>query len=278
MESLWKVYGESMALQLIHRVTIDFPYIYYTVTQNQLDMAQITKNKLITGILGKVVFREVGNKQILLSKAGKVKQTKSTQLSGSEFRQCSSWSKRLRSGLKSFTAGQTDSTMHGRLTGKLYQAIQTNTEQPKGNRTPMNSDMDLLGGFEFNTHSPFTDYCALTLTAIQNEQKQIIVTVPELHPKADMKFMPNTTGAELLLYVVAMTLEGPAHFVEGYTLLPIDKNTAVVPETVWSGPVIPEGYFVVVCAKLLYYAPNKFTEKEYVNHKGCNPAQLIMAK
>src|SRR6187399_2864610 len=102
-------------------------------------MAQLNKNKSISGTVGNLVFRDVWKKQILQSKPGAIKQTKETKASGSEFRQCSSWAKWLRSWLNSFLANHTDSFMHSRFVGQLYTTLQANTTLPKGERTPLNS-------------------------------------------------------------------------------------------------------------------------------------------
>ena len=241
-------------------------------------MAQLTKNKLISGAIGNVVFRNVGNKQILVSKSGPIKQTALTKASGSEFRQCSSWGSWLRSGLASFINKQADAYMHSRFAGQLYSALQTNSTLPKGERTLLNSDLSTLKGFEFNTHSPFVDYCIPRLTADLNELNQVVVTLPELNPIKDIRFVKGSSRAELLIYVLATNFDTNTPYTDGFTLLSLEKSEGTLSETVWIGPVIPAGHLVLVCAKLLFYTTNKFTEKNYVNSKECNPAQVIMAR
>ena len=239
------------------------------------NMARITKNKSFSGIIGNVVFREVGGKLIAQSKSGPIKQTKATQLSGSEFRQCSSWAKRLRLGLASFLDKQTDGLMYRRFTGQLYAALQTNTIVNKGERTPLNSDMNLLSGFEFNSHSPFTNYFAPAIMVTLYEPNQVRVTMPAFSPTTAVRFAENTSQAELLLYVMATNLDQNTTYSEAYTLIPISKTEETIAETVWTTPALPSGQVVLVCAKLLFYHTNKFTEKTYVNSKDCNPAMLV---
>lgn len=238
-------------------------------------MAQLNKNKSISGTIGNIVFREVDKKQILQAKPGPIKQTQETKASGSEFRQCSRWAKWLRLGLTSFLANHTDHYMYSRLAGQLYTSLQTNTALAKGVRTPLNSNMDSLGGFEFNTHSPFSEYFIPNITAILNDQNQVIITVPSFNPKTGMRFAKDTEKAELLLYVMATNFDHTSGYKDGYTILPIEKKEGTVAETVWTTPILPEGHLILVCAKLLYYNTTKFTEKNYVNSKECSPAMII---
>jgi hypothetical protein len=239
-------------------------------------MAQINKNKSIVGSIGQVVFKEVGKKQILQSKPTDMKQTKRTKESGSEFRQCSSWTKPLRFQLSSFLSNHTDSFMHSRLAGKFYTTLQANTELAKGVRSPMNSDMLALAGFEFNTNSPFPDYFMPTINAVLNDQNEIVITIPAFNPKVEMLFAENTSHADLLIYVMASNFEPFGGFDEGYTVVPIENKYQTKAETIWTSPPMPQGKLVLVCAKLLFYNPNRFTEKQYINSKECSPAQIVM--
>lgn len=240
-------------------------------------MAQLGKNNSIRGVIGNVVFKKIGNKQILQSKPGSVKQTKNTKAAGSEFRQCSLWGQWLRNGLRSFLTNEAGGYMHSRLNGELYAAIQMNNALPKGQRTPLNSDMSTLAGFEFNTHSPFTDYFGLPIETVLNEQRQVVVTVPAFDPRTALQFAQQTRQAELLIYVLTTNFESNTGFPDDYTVIPIPNDFAMVPQTVWTSQPIPEGYLFLVCAKLLYFNTTRFTEKHYVNNKECSPAMVLRA-
>lgn len=240
-------------------------------------MAQLDKSKSISGTIGNVVFRKVGKKQILQSRPGTIKQTRATRISGSEFRQCSSWSKWLRLGLNPFLDRHTDHYMCSRFTGQLYTALQANAALPKGERTPMNSDMASLGGFEFNADSPFSDYFSPIITASVNSYNEVTVAVPSFNPKTAMQFAPNTMHAELLIYVVSTNFESQMGFEDSFVIVPINKGTGIHPETVWTSTAVPQGNLMLVCAKLLFYETGRFAEKIYGNSKQCSPAQLLMA-
>lgn len=240
-------------------------------------MARINKKNILSGKIGNLVFRNLHGKQIVQAKPEIVNQSKATKLSGAEFTQCSRWAKLLRLSLIPFLVGLTDTYMYRRLTGQLYQALQSNTAMGKGLRTPCNADMSALVGFEFNTHSPFVNYFLPKLDISLDSQRQLKVVIPEFEPKTEVVFAEKTYQAELIVYVLASHLEPNTAAIETHFILPIERTTALVPETQWTSFALPEGCFVMVSAKILYYNTNKFTAKNYVNNKELNPACVVFA-
>ena len=65
-------------------------------------MARLDNKRNFSGTIGNVVFRTLDGKQIVQSKEAFRKQTPATKISGSEFRQCSTWTKQLRASLTPF--------------------------------------------------------------------------------------------------------------------------------------------------------------------------------
>lgn len=240
-------------------------------------MARINKKNIISGKIGNLVFRNLDGKQIVQAKPEKVNQTKATKLSSSEFTQCSRWTKILRLPLIPFLVGHTDVYMYRRLTGQLYKALQTNTVIAKGERTPCNTDMNALIGFEFNTHSPFGDYFLPKLDIRLDSGRQLRLVIPEFEPKTEVVFAEKTYQAELVVHVLATTLEPNTAAIETHFILPIDRTTDLIPETQWTSFALPADCFVMVCAKLMYYNANPFTAKNYVNNKELNPACVAFA-
>jgi len=232
----------------------------------------------LSGVIGNLVFRNLDGKQIVQSKPEKIKQTAMTKLSGSEFRSCSQWAKMIRQHLYNFLINQTDSYMYRRLTGSLYSAIQSNTAIFKGERTPLNSNLDALVGFDFNNKSAFKDYFLPTVLVELTNQRQVQVSIPEFEPKSEVVFPERTGHAELLVYVMASSLKYNTAAVDDYFLVPMTNNAAVIPATVWTSIVLPESHFVLVTAKMMYYHNDKFTVKNYINNKAMNPSTMLLAK
>jgi len=238
-------------------------------------MANINSKNITTGRIANVIFRSLNGKQIVQAHPGKLKQTKATKASSSEFRQCSSWAKQLRLGLSPFLVNLTDSYMYRRFTGQFYNAILSNTELPKGQRSPLTANMKSLEGFEFNSHSPFSHYFAPKITATLDPERQIMVSVPAFEAKKQLVFPQQAPMAELVLLVYATNFDESQAPIETFFSLTIAPNTILPNATVWTCPPLPEGYFVTVTAKLLYYSINKFTGKNYSNSKTLNPAAIV---
>ena len=241
-------------------------------------MARLDKNKFLSGVIGNLVFRNLDGKQIVQSKPDKIKQSKLTKLSGSEFRSCSQWAKMLRQHLSNFLIDQTDSYMYRRFTGSLYNAIQSNTAIFKGERTPLNSNLDELVGFNFNSNSVFKDYFLPDLHVELTNQGQVEVVIPEFEPKSELVFPEQTGHAELLVYILATSLKPNTAVIDDYFLVPIPNATTIIPETVWTSIAFPESHFVLVTAKIMYYNNDKFTVKNYINSKAMNPSTILLAK
>lgn len=241
-------------------------------------MARLDKNKFLSGVIGNLVFRNLDGKQIVQSKPDGIKQSWLTKLSGSEFRNCSQWAKMIRQHLYNFLINQTDSYMYRRFTGSLYSAIQSNTTIFKGERTPLNCNLDGLVGFNFNSNSAFKDYFLPTILVELTNQRQVQVTIPEVEPKSEVVFPGRVGHAELLVYVLATSLKHTTPIVEDYLVVPIANNTTIVPETIWTSLILPENRFVLVTAKIMYYDNHKFTGKSYINSKEMNPSTILLAK
>jgi hypothetical protein len=240
-------------------------------------MARLDKNRFLSGVIGNLVFRNLDGKQIVQSKPDKIKQSTMTKLSGSEFRSCSQWAKMIRQHLYNFLINQTDSYMYRRFTGSLYSAIQSNTTIFKGERTPLNCNLDELVGFDFNSNSAFKDYFLPTVLVELTNQRQVQVTIPEFEPRSEVVFPERTGHAELLVYVMATSLKYNTAVVDDYILVPLTNNNTLIPATVWTSLILPESHFVLVTAKIMYYNNDKFTVKNYINSKAMNPSTILLA-
>lgn len=240
-------------------------------------MARVTKNKLLSGAISNLVFRNVDGLQVVQSLPDKVKQTSRTKESGSEFRTCSTWAKKLRWNLSAFLMQQTDAYMYRRLTGALYHAIRNNTAMLKGTRTPLNSDTSGIVGFDFNSHSPFRANFLPELNVVLNEDRQVVVSVPELCSKEALIYPKRYYHAELLVFVTATSLQLNASKEEAYTVFELPYAPTPQPMRHWTSPVLGEGQWVVVTAKVLFYKADQFVAKNYVNSAAFSPAMVLFS-
>jgi len=242
-------------------------------------MAKINNKKQFSGMIGNLVFRTLEGQQIVQSAPRKFTQSKLTQLSGSEFRQCSKWGRFLRNMLQSFLSAQTDSYMHRRLTSALYQTILGNTQIPKGERTLLNCNMNAMEGFEFNSHSPFAHHLQVPVETSLQEDGRVLVSIPSFKPSEKLIFPKNIHNVELMIYVFAVThfepfvREQPNTFV-----IPLSKdNLMTEPQTFLTEHSMPAGAWVLALAKLHFYTHNTFVGKKYENTAQMSPTQIIFS-
>lgn len=240
-------------------------------------MARIGKKGILSGLVGNLVFRNLDGKQIVQSRPDGVRQTANTKASSGEFRQCSTWAKQLRMGLRSFLSEETDSYMYRRFTGAFYQALLQNKNFLKGTRTPFNCDLSALHGFEFNIHSPFKNHFLPPIAVQLNSDGNLRVSIPEFEPKNEMYFNRKHFNAELMLYVYTTTFTYNQPVIDATFSLSIANNYSSVAATDWMSPVLPSGRFVLVVAKLFYYSNNPFTGKKYCNSKEMSPAMVVFS-
>jgi hypothetical protein len=241
-------------------------------------MARINKKNNISGRINNLIFFDLNGEQFVKAASDTIMQTKATKLSSGEFIKCSKWTKQIRLSLSPILLTYTDTYMYKRFTARFYAALQTNTTISKEQRSPWNSDLSGLTGFEFNSHSPFSNYFFPTIIADINEQNKLVITIPEFETSTEMVFSENTGKAELIIFSVAINLESYSPILAEHFMIPIERHTLHLSETIVSNIAIPAKHFIVVLAKLMYYLPNSITIKNYINHKEFNPSTIIMAK
>lgn len=241
-------------------------------------MARINKKNNISGRIKNLIFFDLHGEQFVKAASDTIKQTKATKLSSGEFINCSKWTKQIRLCLDPILLTFTDIYMYKRFTARFYATIQTNTSIPKEQRTPWNSDMSGLIGFDFNSHSPFSEYFFPIITTNLNEENKLVITIPEFEPKTGMVFAENTGKADLVIFSVAINLESNRPNFTEHFIVPIEMNVPRLSETIVANIEIPASHFIVVIAKLMFYKPNEITIKNYVNHSELNPSTIIMAK
>lgn len=108
-------------------------------------------------------------------------------------------------------------------------------------------------------------------------QRRVMVTVPALQPLVDVLYPEGCSQAEMLVYLYATNLMPNAPITDGYFTVALPKQPVTLTQTVWTSPELPEGHFVMVCAKLLYYETNPFTGRTYLNSTVLNTSAVLLA-
>lgn len=138
--------------------------------------------------------------------------------------------------------------------------------------------MDSLKCFEFNTLSPFAGYFKPTVAAQLKTNNEAVIALPHFDPSTEMIFPDGCTTAKLVIFVYSTDFNDTATPLVFHSIISINKNSALAAQELLHTTPVPEGYFVLVAVKLLYYNPNLLTESNYLNTKVFSPAMVVMAE
>ena len=237
-------------------------------------MAVIDNKGRLRGSIGNLVYRAVGNTNIVQSKPGKIKQTLSTKESALEFGLASNCGRILRELYNSF-AGYSDSRLLNRMNVSLLKMLR-DSDKPRGERDLHDGNPEHLRGLQFNTNSPLTE------------------ALP-VRPKCSMEdgavriYLPSFKGSQLMLPRYSQTcvlrlMIAAINFREGYYEYLDYKDIEVergivVPEQEWISEVaLPAGSIVLVSASLHYFGMQDINgERLGFNSADCSPAEVIGA-
>src|SRR5690606_27572750 len=121
-------------------------------------MATQGKNGKIKGKINNIVYRQLGNQQVMQIAPTRVKQTYATKLNALEFGVASAHGKILRMIFqKEYEVS--DGKMNGRLNAAIGACLRT-ADRETGERTFHDADLDNLKGFEFNLDAPIASRIA----------------------------------------------------------------------------------------------------------------------
>ncbi|HEY1025683.1 MAG TPA: hypothetical protein VGE26_11000 [Sphingobacteriaceae bacterium] len=237
-------------------------------------MARIDNQGKIRGSVGNYSYRVVGDKNLLQSKPGKVKQTANTKESASEFGLASTSAKVIRSCLYALIQGRHDGGMINRLQQTVYHAIKTGTGT-RGNRTLYDGDLSKLLGFEFNNRSPLSEVLKIKPSAVMDGSGRILVTIPSFKTRRDMKMPSRANGCYLRVVVTALNFSSAYFQYTGHQQLNIQASSVHEEQTLTFDQEIPQGCVVLISMSLHFYTPQTLVGEIVLNSDELNPVSLI---
>src|SRR5690606_421076 len=219
-------------------------------------MATQDKNGKIKGKINNIVYRELGDKQIMQIAPARVKQTYATKLNAMEFGLASAQAKVLRDVFR-HVYEEADGKMAARLTAAVAACIRT-SDRDIGNRNLHDVSLDLLKGFEFNTHAPFEKLITVRPGFGVLPNGRFEFSLPPFnvmedirYPRDDVRYNPS--------FLIAITA---FHFREEYARI-IDKavfdfkNIDQQAQIDWSSSkLLPAWAIVVVTFSMRYLSTN----------------------
>jgi len=240
-------------------------------------MATQDRNGKIKGKINNIVYRELGDKQVMQIAPARVKQTYATKLNALEFGLASAQAKVLRNVLRGVYE-EPDGKMGVRLNAAVAACIRS-SEKDIGDRNLHDVSLDLLKGFEFNTHAPLEklvtvrpDFRVLPNGRFEFSLPRFNVMEDIRYPQDGIRYDPS--------FLIAITA---FHFRKEYARI-IDKvvfdfkNIDQQVQIDWSSSkLLPVGAIVFVTFSLRYLSTNWAGRQVQVTDKAFYPTVILDA-
>ncbi|MFD1628482.1 hypothetical protein [Pseudopedobacter beijingensis] len=239
-------------------------------------MAIIDKKGFIRGRIGNMVYRKVGDTNIIQSRPGKVRQTAATKESALEFGLASSTAKVLRqmfAGLSHYA----DGGMINRLNNTVLNAIRNGDGATRGHRDLHQGDLSALIGFQFNKNSPLDETLLITPDIVINNDGSVKVMPPAMD-SSELCWLDNAQGCSLRFTVISVDFKQQYHQLLGHHEIEVTKGKSLE-QMEWITPESAEnGSIVLVALSVVFYAPDGIRHNGIVlNDKSFFPAAIIAA-
>lgn len=232
--------------------------------------------KYIRGAVGKVVYKKMGDQQVVQSKSGKpIHQTAETKKAATVFGRASNLAAYLRVALNR-SIGFYDGSMIARLTGEVNQIANLSVipENQKFNFT--SAAFSRLNGFEFNAKSPVRNQLfAQPQVSIVNNVLEI--DLPEMQIPRDLRFHENGSYCVLGFQVAMFDLQQGSYNVQEIQVMEVKYNyqPETVPARKFSFQSQP-GCLCIVNLAIQYYEKT-FAGNSVVNNSTFNPSAVLKA-
>ena len=229
------------------------------------------------GNIGNLTYRIINGIAIIQTRPGPgtVKQTVQTKASSVDFALGSNRAKILREILFPMIRGMQDNKMVNRLNAAVGEVIRSNTSLAAGYRDLEDGDLQLLDGFEFNRHSPFSKMFKAKLQLSQNYLEGIKISMDAFHVKESITFPEMASGCTLRVLLAAVSLAHNEYQYCGTAELDIPANTEDVPAIEWSFiHGLPENCLFIASCSLEFYENGLF-DSASLNNKLLHPVALI---
>jgi|SRR5690554_4291530 len=202
----------------------------------------------IQGTLGGITFYKTRDGYMVREKGGISKNRmkkdpafRRTRENGQEFGTAGRYGKFIRKSIRPLLLNSNDKRVVSRLVKQLMDIIKTDTINSRGLRTPLDGQIELLKGFEFNSNgllsnTLFMDY----VNSLDRSTGEVEVMLPEINPTQMIAAPAGTTHFK----VVSAATE--IDFISGETFSSYDSSTEIEyqeslqPEIVLSTSVTPD--------------------------------------
>ena len=229
------------------------------------------------GNIGNLTYRIINGIAVIQSRPGPgtVKQTEPTKASSVDFSLSSNRGKILREILFPMIRGLQDNKMVNRLNVAVAEVIRSNTSLSSGYRDLEDGDLQLLNGFEFNRHSPFSKMFKAKLHLDQNYVEGVKISMDAFNAREAITFPEMASGCTLRVLLSAVSLAHNEYQYCGTAELDIPANSEEVPAITWSFiNGLPENCLFIAACSLDFYENGLF-DSASLNNKMLHPVALI---
>lgn len=240
-------------------------------------MAIKDSNGKIKGKIDNIVYRELGDTQIMQIAPARVKQTYATKLNALEFGLASTQAKVIRYVFRGIYE-EPDGKMAARLNAAVAACIRT-SEKDIGDRDLHEADLSALKGFEFNTNAPFEKLLSVGPDCGVAANGRFEFRLPSFNVMSDIIYPPGHVryNPSFLITITAF------HFREEYARI-IDKkvfdfkNIDQQAEIDWSSSrQLPQGAIVIVTLSLRYLSTNWMGRQVQTTDRAFYPTVILDA-
>ncbi len=240
-------------------------------------MATQDRNGKIRGKINNIVYRELGDKQVMQIAPARVRQTYATKLNAMEFGLASAQAKVLRRIFRGVYE-EADGKMAARLNAAVAACIRT-SDKDIGERNLHDADLDPLRGFQFNTAALFEKLVGVRPSfgvapngRFEFNLSPFNVMNDIIYPSDGVRYHPS--------FLIAITA---FHFREEYARI-IDKevfdfkNINQQAEIDWSSSRrLPQGAIAIVTLSLRYLSTNWAGRQVQTTDKAFYPTIILEA-
>ena len=241
-------------------------------------MAHLNENNQLVGSLGNLIFRIVKGKVIVQTKPdyAKLKQTKATQKSATDFGRASTVTQKFNAGLQEIVQGYHSPDMYNRMRSKILQGMRTHTSLPLGMKNLWDGTPELLEGFEFNHESQYKDFSDLWVVNWQLDvENRVHFQQKAFVPKTHLHWLPFTGRLEVAYWIGAFHKKDYKPTQQHFIKLEVYPNYTEVPIQNFISDAFPTESLIIVAASLLYYKLDPVVGEILLNHKQCHPVRIL---
>ena len=240
-------------------------------------MAIIDSKGRLHGKLGPHVYRTIGDRSIVQSRAAKVRQTLSTRESALEFGMASNAARILRWAFLPLTY-TADGGMINRMNVAVLKCIKDSREKKRGERDLHDGDLGNLAGFQFNKNSPLGDLLKVRPVAELDADSRLKVRVPAFKEAGDLQSIPYSHYCVLRLILVAVNFRENYYEYGGHLDIRIGRGRVFEGQEWQPEAILPAGCIAMVSVSLHYFgAAGMLDEAPGLNSTDMGPAELLAA-